>query len=137
RPRGRHSPLRGRRLAHRAPTRFPRAHGAIEGRRGPRGVGPRAARRRPRGAGARRARAPGPAPVTGRSALRVAMYTTARARCGIADYSAALLPALRAHVAVETVVLRPNRLNPFALAVDARRLGTSDVAHVQHTYSFF
>jgi glycosyltransferase involved in cell wall biosynthesis len=67
----------------------------------------------------------------------VAVYTTARERCGIADYSAALLPALREHVAIETVVLRPNRLNPWALAADARRLGRADVAHVQHTYSFF
>jgi len=69
--------------------------------------------------------------------MTVAMYTTARERCGIADYSAALLPALREHVAIETVVLRPNRLNPWALAADARRLGGADVAHVQHTYSFF
>src|SRR2546422_1281816 len=65
------------------------------------------------------------------------MYTTARERCGIADYSAALVPALRDHVALETVVLRPNRLNPLALAADARRLSAADVAHVQHTYSFF
>ena len=69
--------------------------------------------------------------------LSVAMYTTARERCGIADYSAALMPALREHVALQMVVLRPNRLNPIALAADARRLGAADVAHVQHTYSFF
>jgi glycosyltransferase involved in cell wall biosynthesis len=69
--------------------------------------------------------------------LRVAMYTTVRERCGIADYSAALVPALRDHVALQTVVLHPNRLNPWALAVDARRLSSADVAHVQHTYSFF
>src|SRR5439155_909453 len=50
---------------------------------------------------------------------------------------AALVPALRDHVALETVVLRPNRLNPLALAADARRLSAADVAHVQHTYSFF
>ena len=68
---------------------------------------------------------------------RVAMYTTVRERCGIADYSAALSIALREHIELETVVLRPNRLNPFALAADARRLGRADVAHVQHTYSFF
>jgi glycosyltransferase involved in cell wall biosynthesis len=65
------------------------------------------------------------------------MYTTVRDRCGIADYSAALIPALREHVALQTVVLRPNQLNPWALAVDARRLSMADVAHVQHTYSFF
>jgi glycosyltransferase involved in cell wall biosynthesis len=69
--------------------------------------------------------------------LSVAMYTTARERCGIADYSAALMPALREHVALQMVVLRPNRLNLIALAADARRLGAADVAHVQHTYSFF
>ena len=69
--------------------------------------------------------------------LRVAMYTPARERCGIADYSAALVPALRDHVRLETVVLQPNRLNPWALAMDARRLSAADVAHVQHTYSFF
>jgi glycosyltransferase involved in cell wall biosynthesis len=69
--------------------------------------------------------------------VRVAMYTTVRERCGIADYSAALLPALRAHVVVQTVTLQPNRLNPWALARDAWRLGAADVAHVQHTYSFF
>jgi len=65
------------------------------------------------------------------------MYTTVRERCGIADYSAALSVALRHHIELETVVLRPNRLNPLALAADARRLGRADVAHVQHTYSFF
>ncbi|HEV8584858.1 MAG TPA: glycosyltransferase [Methylomirabilota bacterium] len=69
--------------------------------------------------------------------LRVAMYTTARERCGIADYSAALAGPLRAHVDLDTVVLQPNRLNPLAIAADGRRLSRADVAHVQHTYSFF
>ena len=72
-----------------------------------------------------------------RAALEIAMYAPTPGRCGIADYTAALLPGLRAHVAVESVVLEPNRLNPLALAADARRLGAADVAHVQHTYSFF
>src|SRR2546430_2217218 len=96
-------------------------------------MGAAAAGGRPRRAGPRRARAEGPHPVS----LRVAMYTTARERCGIADYSAALMVGLRPHVDLETVVLRPNRLNPIALVADARRLGRADVAHVQHTYSFF
>jgi glycosyltransferase involved in cell wall biosynthesis len=65
------------------------------------------------------------------------MYTTARERCGIADYSAALAGPLRAHVDLDTVVLQPNRLNPLAIAADGRRLSRADVAHVQHTYSFF
>ena len=65
------------------------------------------------------------------------MYTTVGERCGIADYSAALLPALREHAEVDTVVLRSGRLAPWALAADAYRLSRADVAHVQHTYSFF
>src|SRR3989442_15164394 len=65
------------------------------------------------------------------------MYTTVRERCGIADYSAALIPALRDHVDLDRVVLRPTPLTPLALAAEARRLGAADVAHVQHTYSFF
>ncbi|HZW73534.1 MAG TPA: hypothetical protein VFF43_08290, partial [Caldimonas sp.] len=69
--------------------------------------------------------------------MQVAMYTTVRERCGIADYSAALVPGLRDHVTLQTVALQPNRLNPCALATDARRLSAADVAHVQHTYSFF
>lgn len=68
---------------------------------------------------------------------RVAMYTTVGERCGIADYSAALLPTLREHADVDTVVLRSGRLAPWALAADAYRLSRADVAHVQHTYSFF
>jgi glycosyltransferase involved in cell wall biosynthesis len=65
------------------------------------------------------------------------MYTTARERCGISDYSAALAPALAARVDLDRVVLRPNRLNPLALVADGRRLSRAEVAHVQHTYSFF
>jgi glycosyltransferase involved in cell wall biosynthesis len=65
------------------------------------------------------------------------MYTTARERCGIADYSAPLMRALRAHVELEHVVLTPGRLAPLALVADGLRLGRADVAHVQHTYSFF
>jgi glycosyltransferase involved in cell wall biosynthesis len=65
------------------------------------------------------------------------MYTTARERCGIADYSAALVSALAAHVNLTRVVLVPNRLNPLALLADGRRLSAAEVAHVQHTYSFF
>ena len=72
-----------------------------------------------------------------RERLRVAMYTTVRERCGIADYSAALLPALGEHARVQTIALEPNRVSPWALARDGWRLGAADVAHVQHTYSFF
>src|SRR5262249_19259909 len=132
-PRRRHPSLRGRRVANPAAARVQREHGARERCRRPRVVGARAAGGGPRGAGTRRARPPGADPMR----WRVAMYTTARERCGIADYSAVLMPALRDHVDLATVVLRPNRLNPWALVTDARRLNKADVAHVQHTYSFF
>ena len=69
--------------------------------------------------------------------LRVGMLTTVRARCGIADYSRALQEALAPHVALATVPLHPGRLNPLALVAAGARLSAHDVAHVQHTYSFF
>lgn len=75
--------------------------------------------------------------MSDRSSLRVAMYATVRERCGIADYSATLLSALRAYACVQSVALQPNRLNPLALVRDGWRLGAADVAHIQHTYSFF
>src|SRR5262249_30272581 len=132
-PRRRYPPLRGRRLANRTAPRLPGPHDARQGHRGSRGVGTRAASRRPPGTGPRRARPPG----AGRLMTPGARYAPVRERCGIADYSAALVPALRDHVTLQTVALEPNRLDPWALAADARCLSAADVAHVQHTYSFF
>jgi len=67
----------------------------------------------------------------------VGMYATVGSRCGIADYTQALLRALEPHAAVRTVPLRPASLNPFRTLVAGLRLSRRDIAHVQHTYSFF
>src|SRR5206468_549448 len=52
-------------------------------------------------------------------------------------YSRALQEALAPHVELATVPLHPGRLNPLALVAAGARLSAHDVAHVQHTYSFF
>jgi glycosyltransferase involved in cell wall biosynthesis len=76
--------------------------------------------------------------ITGRKRrLSVGMYTTVGPRCGIADYTRALVRALEPHADVTTVPLRPGSLNPFRTLVAGLRLSRQDIAHVQHTYSFF
>ena len=45
--------------------------------------------------------------------------------------------AYHAPAELATVPLHPGRLNPLALVAAGARLSTHDVAHVQHTYSFF
>ena len=69
--------------------------------------------------------------------MTVGMYTTVGRRCGIADYTAALTAGLRASAAVSTVAIRPGAWSPLALAAAGARLSRHQVAHVQHTYSFF
>jgi glycosyltransferase involved in cell wall biosynthesis len=69
--------------------------------------------------------------------LRVGMYTTVGERCGIAAYARALTAALAPHAEVTTVPLKPGALNPAAIVRAGVRLSRADVAHVQHTYSFF
>lgn len=72
--------------------------------------------------------------------MTVGMYTTVGGRCGIADYTAALttaLGALGASAAVRTVAIHPGTWSPLALAAAGARLSRAQVAHVQHTYSFF
>jgi glycosyltransferase involved in cell wall biosynthesis len=73
----------------------------------------------------------------GGAKLSVGMYTTVGDRCGIADYTRALTDALAPTVEVATIPLRPGRLNPVAIVRAGVRLSRKDVAHVQHTYSFF
>ncbi len=71
------------------------------------------------------------------SPLRVGMYATVGPRCGIAAYTQALVRALEPHADVITVPLRPGSLNPFRTLAAGLRLSRRDVAHLQHTYSFF
>jgi glycosyltransferase involved in cell wall biosynthesis len=65
------------------------------------------------------------------------MYTTVGPRCGIADYARALSRALAARAEVATIPIRPASLNPLRPVAAGLRLSRRDVAHIQHTYSFF
>ncbi len=69
--------------------------------------------------------------------LRIGMYTTVGPRCGIASYTKALTEGLMARADVTTVPLKPGSINPWRQVAAARRLAGQDIAHLQHTYSFF
>ena len=69
--------------------------------------------------------------------LRVGMHTTVGPRCGIAEYTRALSTALAPHAKITTIPIHPGTLNPMGVLVAGLRLGRHDVAHIQHTYSFF
>lgn len=69
--------------------------------------------------------------------LRVGMYATVGPRCGIADYARDLARALAAAADVTVLPIRPGSLNPIRPVAAGLRLSAYDVAHVQHTYSFF
>ena len=69
--------------------------------------------------------------------LRVGMHTTVGPRCGIAEYTRALSAALAPHAEITTVPIHPGSLNPVGVLAAGLRLGRHDVAHIQHTYSFF
>jgi glycosyltransferase involved in cell wall biosynthesis len=65
------------------------------------------------------------------------MYATVGPRCGIADYTRSLVAALAVRAHVTPIPLRPASLNPLSPVLAGLRLCRHDVAHVQHTYSFF
>ncbi|MBI3909622.1 MAG: glycosyltransferase family 4 protein [Armatimonadetes bacterium] len=65
--------------------------------------------------------------------LRIALLTSTRERCGIAEYSRHLAAALARLVALDVVPVDPQPLTPDTFA----RLNAADVIHLQHEYSFF
>ena len=69
--------------------------------------------------------------------LRVGMYATVGPRCGIADYTRELVTALAVHADITTIPLRAANLNPLRPVLAGLRLSCQDVAHIQHTYSFW
>ena len=69
--------------------------------------------------------------------LRVGMYTTVGPRCGIADYTRELVSALAVHSDITTIPLCAANLNPLRPVIAGLRLSCQDVAHIQHTYSFW
>lgn len=68
---------------------------------------------------------------------RIGMYTTVGPRCGIADYTRDLVGALASHADITVIPIRPASLNPLRPVAAGLRLSRQDVAHIQHTYSFF
>ncbi len=69
--------------------------------------------------------------------LRIGMYSTMGPGCGIASYTEDLVGALTVHADVTTIPIRTRSVNPFRQVAARRRLTRHDIAHVQHTYSFF
>jgi len=67
------------------------------------------------------------------------MFSPWQVRCGIADYTAHLVEALRALDDVQvSVVPFDRRPHPRSDYADwGRRMNTGDVAHIQHEYAFF
>lgn len=69
--------------------------------------------------------------------LRVGMYASVGPRCGIADYTRELVNALAVHADITTIPLCAANLNPLRPVLAGLRLSCQDVAHIQHTYSFW
>src|SRR5206468_1417017 len=69
--------------------------------------------------------------------LRVGMYTTVGPRCGIADYTQELVSILAVHADITTIPLFAANLNPIMPVIAGLRLNGQDIAHIQHTYSFW
>ena len=68
--------------------------------------------------------------------MRVALVAPVRPRCGIADYTRALLPWLRGHTRVELIPSDDGtgRVDYRALG---ERVNAADVGHVQYEHGFF
>ncbi len=69
--------------------------------------------------------------------LRVGMYTTVGPRCGIADYTQELVSTLAVHADITIIPLFAANLNPIRPVIAGLRLNGQDIAHIQHTYSFW
>jgi len=65
------------------------------------------------------------------------MYATVGPRCGIADYTRELISTLAVHADITTIPLCAANLNPLRPVFAGLRLSRQDVAHIQHTYSFW
>src|SRR5687767_450325 len=69
--------------------------------------------------------------------MEVRVLTSWNERCGIADYSAHLLDALRLYVQAEVVPATFQRSSNVVYRAMGTALNGGDVAHVQHSYAFF
>ncbi|NTV53216.1 MAG: glycosyltransferase, partial [Candidatus Firestonebacteria bacterium] len=69
--------------------------------------------------------------------MKIAMLTSWQEACGIADYAAALVAALRARVEVEVVSLAHGQTEAAYFRRLAQACNRADLVHVQHEYIFF
>jgi glycosyltransferase involved in cell wall biosynthesis len=69
--------------------------------------------------------------------MRVQLLTSWDERCGIAEYSRRLVPALRRLAEVEVVPATFLRSPRAVYEAMGKALSAGDVAHVQHSYAFF
>lgn len=69
--------------------------------------------------------------------MKVIMLTSWQEECGIADYAAALVAALRPRVDVEILPLRRERTAPGYFRELGRACNRADLVHIQHEYVFF
>jgi glycosyltransferase involved in cell wall biosynthesis len=71
--------------------------------------------------------------------MRIGLFSSWQVRCGIADYSAALVEALRAQPGLAIDIAAYDRTPHPArdYAAWGQQLNQTDVAHIQHEYAFF
>jgi glycosyltransferase involved in cell wall biosynthesis len=69
--------------------------------------------------------------------VTIGMFTSTEERCGIAAYSRGLIAALEQSATVCVSAAGFARQSPAAYRASAGVLNSADVAHVQHSYTFF
>lgn len=70
--------------------------------------------------------------------MKIAMWTSWEARCGIASYTGALVTELeRLGVNVDVVPVPYTERDPAQLRALVERLNAADLVHIQHEYTFF
>lgn len=69
--------------------------------------------------------------------MRVAVHTTIKCECGIADYCRDLIAGLPGGVEAVVVPIPPAGINPLPMWAIGRRLNRADVVHLHHNYGFW
>ncbi len=69
--------------------------------------------------------------------MKIAMVTSWREACGIADYAAALVAALREQVDIQVVPVQAGHRRRGYFRELGRACNQADLAHVQHEYIYF
>lgn len=69
--------------------------------------------------------------------MKIAMLTSWKEACGIADYSQALVKALQSHAEIKVVPLRPGQRRADYFRKLGQACNECDLVHIQHEYIFF